>query len=44
MIYLNNNLYYLSFDENYVIIDMETENIWKNLENDYLYLVKVKNA
>ncbi len=44
MIYLNNNLYYLSFEKNYVIIDMETENIWKNLENDYLYLVKVKNA
>ena len=42
LIYLSNNMFYLSYDKNYVIIDIEKGNVWKSLENEYLYLMKVK--
>lgn len=42
IIYLNNNMFYISYDKNYVIIDIEKGEIWKSLENEYLYLMKVK--
>lgn len=44
LIYLNNNTFYLSFDDNYVIIDMSSSKVWKNLNNDYIYLMKVKST
>ncbi len=43
IIYLGNNNIYLSFEDNYVIIDLQTSKVWKNLDNDYIYLMKVKN-
>lgn len=42
VIYLNNNMFYLSYDENYAIIDIVKGNVWKTLENEYVYLMKVK--
>ena len=42
VIYLNDNMFYLSYDKNYVIIDIVKGNVWKTLENEYVYLMKVK--
>lgn len=42
VIYLKNNIFYLSYDKNYAIIDIAKGNIWKALENEYVYLMKVK--
>lgn len=44
IIYLGNNNIYLNFDNNYVIINMQTLKTWKSLENEYIYLMKVKNT
>lgn len=44
IIYLGNNNFYLNFDNNYVIINMQTLKTWKSLENEYIYLMKVKNT
>ena len=44
LFYLDNNNFYLSFDDNYVIIDMKSSKVWKNLSNKYIYLMKVNNT
>ena len=44
IIYLDNSIFYLSYENNYVIIDMKSSKVWKNLNNDYIYLMKVRSA
>ena len=44
LIYLDNNNFYLSFSNNHVIIDMKSSKVWKNLDNEYIYLMKVSST
>ena len=41
IIYLDNDLFYISYDKNYVILDMKKNRAWKSLENDYIYLRRI---
>lgn len=41
VINLENSIFYFQFSDKYVIIDMDKGNILSELENSYLYLVKV---
>lgn len=44
IIYLDNNNFYLSFANKHVIIDMKSSKVWKNLDNEYIYLMKVSST
>ena len=41
LIYLYDDTFYLSVDEKYAIIDLKKNVIWKNLDNEYEYIMKV---